>query len=78
MTPIEIKIAYLEKKICFIDTARRLGVTNSLVSRVIARQAWSMAAAIAIAEDVGRAFDEVFPERMDCPDRRRRMACGGN
>jgi hypothetical protein len=77
MTPLEIKIAYLTKGIRFVDTARRLKVSNGLVSRVISRLAWSMPVARAISEDISRPFEEVFPERVECLDRRRLLSgCG--
>ena len=76
MTPLEIKIAYLTKGIKFADTARRLQVTNGLVSRVINRLAWSAPVARAVAEDIEKPFEDVFPERVECMDRRLLSACG--
>lgn len=76
MTPLQIKIAYLEKGLRFSDTARRLGVASSVVSRVIHRLAWSVPTATAVAEDLGMTIEEVFPERIGCMDRRLVTACG--
>ena len=76
MTPIEIKIAYLTTGKRFADTARRLKVSPALVSRIINRYAWSIPVAQAIAEDLGKPFNDVFPERVDCMDRRRLSASG--
>jgi hypothetical protein len=76
MTPLEIKIAYLTKGIRFADTSRRIRVTPGLVSRVVHRTAWSVPVARAVAEDLEKPFEEVFPERVDCLDRRRLSACG--
>lgn len=76
MTPLEIKITYLTKGIRFANTARRLQVSPGLVSRVIHRTAWSVPVARAVAEDLDRPFEEVFPERVECMDRRLLTACG--
>lgn len=75
MTPLEIRIAYLTKGIKFSATARRIGVSPALVSRVVSRLAWSSPVAAAIADDLGATFDEVWPERVDCLDRRKLSAC---
>jgi lambda repressor-like predicted transcriptional regulator len=75
MTPLEIKIAYMTKGIKFSATARRIGVSPAVVSRVVNRFSWSVTVATAVADDLGLAFDEVFPERVDCLDRRRLSAC---
>ena len=62
MTPIEIKVALMKKRISMRSIARRLGVSPNAVSLVANRRMVSRRIMAELAEAVGAAAPEVFPE----------------
>ena len=70
----EIRIEFIRKDIKQAMVARKLGISSSLVSRVIDRKVVSRPASIAIADAIERPLEEVFPELSECAERRR-SAC---
>jgi hypothetical protein len=70
----EIRIEFIRKDINQAMVARKLGVSSSLVSRVIDRKVVSRPASIGIADAIERPLEEVFPELSECSERRR-SAC---
>lgn len=71
----EIKIEFILKDINQSIIARRLGVSPSLVQRVIHRKAVSRPVSQGIADAIGKELLDVFPELVDCRDRSC-AACG--
>jgi len=71
MEPKEIKIALIRKEIDQSTVARQLGVSPSIVQRVIHRKAVSRRVSQGIADALCLDLHEVFPELYE----RRRAAC---
>lgn len=70
----EIKIEFIRKDINQTTVARRIGVSPSLVQRVIHRKAVSRPVSQGISDALELPLSEVFPELSECADRRR-AAC---
>jgi transcriptional regulator with XRE-family HTH domain len=68
----DIKIEFIRKDLSQTIVARRLGVSPSLVQRVINRKAVSRPVSQGIADAIGKDLSEVFPELAEC---RRCAAC---
>lgn len=73
MDPKEIKIEFIRKDLSQSILARRIGVSPSLVQRVIHRKAVSRPVSQAIADELGMALYDVFPELAE---NRRCAVCG--
>ena len=67
----EIRIEFIRKDINQAMIARKLGVSSSLVSRVIDRKVVSRPTSQGISDAMQRPLYEVFPELSECDDRRR-------
>jgi transcriptional regulator with XRE-family HTH domain len=68
----DIKIEFIRKGLSQTIVARRLGVSTSLVNRVINPKAVSRPVSQGIADILGKDLSEVFTELTEC---RRCAAC---
>ncbi|MCU0589889.1 MAG: helix-turn-helix domain-containing protein [Desulfobacterales bacterium] len=71
MEPKEIRIEFIRKDLTQTKVARDIGVSPSLVQRVIFRKAVSRPVSQGIADALGLPIEFVFPELSEC----RRAAC---
>lgn len=62
MTAFEIKVALMEKHVSMRSIARKIGVSPNAVSLVVNRRMVSRRIMAELAEAVGAAAPEVFPE----------------
>lgn len=62
MTPFEIKVALMEKRVSMRSIARKIGVSPNAVSLVAHRRMVSRRIMTELAKAIGTTAPEVFPE----------------
>jgi transcriptional regulator with XRE-family HTH domain len=65
MTAFEIKVALMEKRVSMRSIARKIGVSPNAVSLVANRRMVSRRIMGELAEAIGAAASDVFPEYFD-------------